>query len=605
VNRHSSLFDFVVPLALLLCTAATGSAQGTEIYVDAELYEGGDQVIESLPTLRGDYLREAILLNIVLDPVADVERVGLGSSQGGPLQIGFGRNIPPPYRHEIPFELSSWVPTADAGFRVAFAVTSPEARAIRLGLVAMHMASDIEVRFFGFARPEQIFGPFRAREIARRHEMRDARRATAADVDAEEYVFWSPVIDGDTIGVEIYASSATARDGLSLALPQVSHLELTPSDPASKRLEDIGESLPCHVDVVCESPSNSPRDAVAKIVFTKEGSTFLCSGQLMNDWDIDSRIPYFLTANHCIGTQGVANTVDTYWLFHRAVCGGPDPTSVTQRTGGGELLSTGAASDYTLMQLDADIPNVIFSGWGTAPQAAGTEVFGIHHPAGDLAKISGGTIQGFADRGGPVNGTGSFLRVVWTLGTTESGSSGSGVFGPKPPPYWGAPLRGILSIGYESCTDPWRVAWYGRFDLTHPYVQPWLEWGAILLTSGASLSGAVDQFKSEEYKIRVPSADTAVRVDLTGLSQDVDLYVRRGLRPTLDVWDCRPAMETAHDERCLLPNSGDTTYYIRVLGLDSGTTSFTINATSGTAIDVIFADGFESGDTSAWLQTPP
>jgi len=605
VNRRSSLVGFVVPLALLLCTAATGSAQENEIYVDAEVYEGGDQVMKSLPTLRGDYLREAILLNIVLDPVTDVERAGLGASQGGLFQIGFGRDIPPPYRHEIQFEPSSWMPTADAGFRVAFAVTSPEARAIRLGLVAMHMAADIEVRFFGFARPEQIFGPFRAREIARRHEIRDAQRATAAEVDAEEYVFWSPVIDGDTIGVEIYASSTTARDALSLALPQVSHLGLTPSDPARKSLEEIGDSLPCHADVACESPSNSPRDAVAKIVYTKEGSTYLCSGQLMGDQDQDSRIPYFLTANHTIRTQTVADTIDTYWFFQRAVCGGPDPTSVTQRTGGGELLSTGADTDYTLMQLDADMPyGVVYSGWGTAPQVAGSEVFGIHHPAGDLKKISGGTIEGFADRGGPVNGTGNYIRVLWALGTTEPGSSGSGLYGPKPPPYWGAPLRGTLNGGYSTCTNP-RVSWYGRFDLTLPYVRPWLDYGAILLTSGASLSGAVEQFKSEEYKIRVPSADTAVRVELTGLSQDANLYVRRGLRPTLDVWDCRPNMATPRDERCLLPNSGDTTYYIRVRGLLPGTTSFTINATSGTAIDFIFADGFESGDTSAWLQTLP
>jgi hypothetical protein len=59
--------------------------------------------------------------------------------------------------------------------------------------------------------------------------------------------------------------------------------------------------------------------------------------------------------------------------------------------------------------------------------SAGTGMVGIHHPAGDVKKISFGVIDGIATYGGDVTGSGGYLRVHWTAGVTEGGSSGSGL----------------------------------------------------------------------------------------------------------------------------------------------------------------------------------
>jgi hypothetical protein len=358
-----------------------------------------------------------------------------------------------------------------------------------------------------------------------------------------------------------------------------------------KDLGDIGASGACNVDVMCRTTSNVPRDAVAKIVFTKDAGTYLCTGTLITDSDVASQIPYFWTAHHCIHTQIVADTVVTYWFFRRAACGGPDPTTVEQRVGGAELLSTRADTDYTLMQLDADLPPAArMAGWSNSPLSAGSSIYDIHHPRGDLQKWSGGTAMGFSDQGGPVTGIGNYIRVEWDEGVTEPGSSGSGLFTP------GGVIRGQLWGGESSCANPDGPDWFGRFDLAWPSVYRWIT-SLEPVPPGTPFVDTVAQYTSEEYRMVVPSAQTRVVVDLTGLDQNADLYVRRGNRPTLDVWDCRPALPGATPEKCTLPNSSDTTYYIRVRGLDFGTTSYTLGPD---AVTTTFSDDFETNDITAW-----
>ena len=60
-------------------------------------------------------------------------------------------------------------------------------------------------------------------------------------------------------------------------------------------------------------------------------------GHLVNDNDPNSRIPYFMTANHRLSTQSVADTINSYWFFERATCEGPNPTSVIQFAGGADF----------------------------------------------------------------------------------------------------------------------------------------------------------------------------------------------------------------------------------------------------------------------------
>ena len=133
----------------------------------------------------------------------------------------------------------------------------------------------------------------------------------------------------------------------------------------------------------------------AKMIYTKRGSSFQCTGVLMRDFDDSSFIPYFLTAHHCIATQADARTLVTYWNFERASCGGPAPTTVTQLTGGADLLITHSESDSTLLRLRRNPPvgrnGRWYARWTAATLSHPTPVYGVYHPGGDLKKYSAGT----------------------------------------------------------------------------------------------------------------------------------------------------------------------------------------------------------------------
>ena len=80
---------------------------------------------------------------------------------------------------------------------------------------------------------------------------------------------------------------------------------------------------------------------------------------------------------------------------------------------------------------------------------------GIHHPAGDVKKISFGAIDGISSYGGAVTGSGGYLRVHWTAGVTEGGSSGSGLItGTFPNDRFVGTLRGGESILQRADRQP-------------------------------------------------------------------------------------------------------------------------------------------------------
>ena len=86
-------------------------------------------------------------------------------------------------------------------------------------------------------------------------------------------------------------------------------------------------------------------------------------------------------------------------------------------------------SDFALLELTETIPslyNVNYAGW-SAEDVAPQQPVGIHHPSGDIKKISFDYDVGISD--GWSGNDGSHWRVSsWEDGTTEPGSSGSPLF---------------------------------------------------------------------------------------------------------------------------------------------------------------------------------
>ncbi len=287
------------------------------------------------------------------------------------------------------------------------------------------------------------------------------------------------MIEGETAGVEVYLPGPV-ENGFPMRAPKIQHLGYSLQYPDEKNLSEIGSAAACNIDVKCRDTVPSDLSAaVAKIIYSDAKGSYLCTGTLLNDNDPNSRIPYFMTANHCLSTQSVADTINSYWFFERATCEGPNPTSVIQFAGGADLLATGTSTDFTFLRLrDAqisDLPGIQFAGWTTTNPVGRTAV-GIHHPQGDLKKWS----QGAADRFAPWTGQGSVdtsdshIQVTWSQGITETGSSGSGIFVITGEQNGLQLFVGDLTGGSSNCANPAGPDFYGRFDLTFPSVSQWL-----------------------------------------------------------------------------------------------------------------------------------
>ena len=208
------------------------------------------------------------------------------------------------------------------------------------------------------------------------------------------------------------------------------------------------------------------------MVFTKDGSTYACTGTLLNDL-ASSGTPYFLSANHCISTQAAASSLQTDWFYRSPTCNSRTLSSASvRRFGGATLLYANAASDTALVQLnDAPPPGAAFAAWDATPQASGAAVFGLHHPSADLLKVSFGTLMGQLSCTGGAGtnftcsgSTGNYYRVQWSSGTTEGGSSGSAAFVTFGERRY---VVGQLLGGTASCAARDGVDHYGRFDTSY------------------------------------------------------------------------------------------------------------------------------------------
>ncbi len=76
-----------------------------------------------------------------------------------------------------------------------------------------------------------------------------------------------------------------------------------------------------------------------------------------------------------------------------------------------------------------------------------------------------------------------------------------------------------------------------------------------------NLSGA--QGTAQYFSIPVPAGATNLVARLTGGSGDADLYLRKGVQPTLTAYDCRP-YTAGNEEECAVPAPQPDTYHVMV-----------------------------------------
>ncbi|HEX3096518.1 MAG TPA: hypothetical protein VHQ02_02300, partial [Usitatibacter sp.] len=281
-------------------------------------------------------------------------------------------------------------------------------------------------------------------------------------------------------------------------LKKVSHLFTGPSTRFDKATVPTGPgaSGSCNVDLACSPLDSSTAfqnaaNAVAFMTFNDGPDVFLCTGTLLNDTDGSTQIPWFYTANHCFDNetapsktpaqmQAVASTLETDWFYQSTSCNsGVESNSFRPLFNGATYILNNAVSDVLFLRLNGTPPpGAFFAGWDPNPMPARTAVVDIHHPKGDLKKVSQGSVLGFTtpNTDGPTSsGTNQYIGVQWSSGTTEGGSSGSalltlGVAGGVSQ----YSLRGGLLGGAASCDDRGGTDIFSRFDLAYSSLAPYL-----------------------------------------------------------------------------------------------------------------------------------
>ncbi len=272
----------------------------------------------------------------------------------------------------------------------------------------------------------------------------------------------SPVKGGDVI-VEYYEPLAVQGEG-HFAITRIVHAYKDIFNfGGDKSTAGYGGSGSCNVNVNCEVgiPWVEESQAVAMILL---GDGFrLCTGSLINNVREDET-PYFLTANHCSSDSSGA---EVSWIimfrYESPGCDNVDgPTYNTVQ--GAEVIASNPYSDFKLVELSEAPPasyNVTYLGWSnedTPPSGA----VGIHHPSGDIKKISIEYDALTTTDNESTTGLSHWRVGDWDVGTTERGSSGSALFDQN------HRLVGQLHGGWAECGNE-LADWYGKFSDSWDY----------------------------------------------------------------------------------------------------------------------------------------
>lgn len=242
---------------------------------------------------------------------------------------------------------------------------------------------------------------------------------TSKNNKPHEY-FATDLISGDYITLEyLEPKNVTGEGRFTLTTVVHAYKDVISNTHLSKA---GGGSGPCNINVSCPLGNNWTDEINSVTRITLGGG--LCSGALVNNTSNDGT-PYYLTANHCYQGSNPATWVFRF-NYQSSTCGGSNgPTN--QSLTGSIFRANNANSDFALVELEDAIPesyNPFLAGWRNNNTASSSSV-GIHHPSGDIKKISRDQNSTSSATWG---GATTWRIGAWEEGTTEGGSSGSPLF---------------------------------------------------------------------------------------------------------------------------------------------------------------------------------
>lgn len=415
----------------------------------------------------------------------------------------------------------SWYEVFGVGHVWLLDVDVPDAMGVRLNLTDMDLPEGAEIFVYSPDLPQRAWGPYQG----------------MGPFEAGEV--WTPTTFGSRVRIEYFVPGTSTADaaghgeshGYAFDLPpdlqqvsfQITACQHVYKDPLA---EGAGLEGACHNDVTCY-PAWATVARAAAGIGTINSDALFCSGTMITTTAND-QTPYWLTANHCIGSNGTAQNSEIYWLFQTSTCNGTPPTlSSVPQSAVCTRLSYSSGSDYSLLMVEGVIPNGLgWAGWSSSTVANGTACTGIHHPDGAYKRISfGNKISGAAT---------GFIRIDWTDAPTEPGSSGSGIFRNDTQQLVGQLYGGPSSCADESYDD------YGAFATSYGNISSYLSAGsddayeqndscaaARAMTAGTYSNLVLKRYSAGDedwYAVSVNSGQTlTLTLNFTHANGDIDL----------------------------------------------------------------------------------
>ncbi len=382
-----------------------------------------------------------------------------------PARLGFGRAIPEDGLAAALSDPELWRPTADGRRQLTLAMTSPGALGVRLGLAVDAMPEGGQLRLHSAQTAD--LAPISGAEI-NASLARD--RADEADRSASphaEPVYWTPLVVGETLSLELTLPARADPAALAIRPVRLSHLFRLPFTPTGER-DDRPDD--CQLDLACSDDPLLERlaRATAILLYTLPGGgSNACSGVLLADSDPETRIPYLITAHHCLPDQARASSLETFWGYQADRCGQGPSRAPVHVTGGAELLDERTSLDTALLRLRGDPPlEAVFAEWSATRPERGTAIHSVHHPFGETAQVARGRLThlwhcadvAYCAADAEPDGT-HYFGVTWDEGLTSAGSSGAGAFRADT-----GELVGVLTGGLSTCEAPGGPDDFGRFD---------------------------------------------------------------------------------------------------------------------------------------------
>lgn len=450
-------------------------------------------------------------------------------------------------------------------------VTVPDALGVRLNFADVDLPPGGQIFVYSPTNPDRVWGPFENRG--------------PADGD-----FWTPTTFGETVRVEYFlpfaegqdvqtATRAISEDGSPMTpfrIPACQHVYL---DPVSDYQQRVGA---CHNDANCYAAWANNVKASAGIGTINSNALF-CSGTMLTASSND-QTPYWLTANHCIGSASAATNSEIFWLYQTSACGGSVPTlSSVPQSFVCTRLSSSATSDHSLLMVEGTIPSGLYwSGWTSTAVANGTNMTCIHHPDGSWKRISFATKTSGA--------AANFIRADWYDAPTEPGSSGSGLFRDDTQQLVGQLYGGPSSCASESYDD------YGAFATTYSAVSGLLAGGsddaydnndscaaARAMTAGTYNGLVVKRYTGGDedwYSFNLAAGATlTVTLNFTHANGDVDMQLYDVCGGSV----LRSSTGTGNSETFAQPNSGASavTYLLRVYLANDTRNTYSMTLSTG------------------------